>query len=160
MVLNVKRIDLGNGKSVSVDDEDYEFLSSEKWRFSPLGYAVRTVKCADGNHRMEYMHRRILGLTFGDKRRCDHRDEDKLNNCRANLRICTNAQNMWNCGVRKTNKTRLKGVTFRKDTGKWIARIWTNGICNRLGNFDSAEAASEAYKTAAVALHGEFAKFD
>jgi len=88
----------------------------------------------------------------------DHINGDKLDNRICNLRLATRAQNMQNRGNRRSNSTGYKGVTFSKSRQKFIAQIVANGRYYRLGQFATAEAAHEAYKSAALKLHGDFAR--
>jgi hypothetical protein len=119
-------------------------------------YAARHVNTPNGN-RIEYMHRRILGLGYGDRREGDHRDQDTLNNTDDNLRIANRGEQQRNQKARKNNKSGYKGVHFNKRTGKWIAQIRINWKRIHLGSFDTPELAYDAYCKAAMELHGEFA---
>jgi hypothetical protein len=87
----------------------------------------------------------------------DHRDRDRLNNKIANLRAATRDQNRVNVGPLKNNVLGVKGVVFRR--GKFKARIMINGLRYDLGQFDTLEMAGKAYQDAAIALHGEFARW-
>ena len=70
-----------------------------------------------------------------------------------NLRLVTNQQNLNN--MRPKGKSGYKGVS--QIGGRFRARIYPNNKQIILGNFDTAEEASEAYKKAAKALYGEHA---
>ena len=88
------------------------------------------------------------------KRRVDHADTDETNNRWGNLRLATVSENQANCGARKT----VKGVT-RVRTGKWTAQIQKHRRKQHLGTFATEEEAHAAYRTAAVQLYGQFARF-
>ena len=103
------------------------------------------------------MHRYLLGLEYGDPRKGDHKDTDRRNNRRGNLRICTVAQNVRNSGLRRDNTSGLKGVSWVNKYQKWIARIANQGQKIHLGYFDDPDKAYAAYCKAALELHGEFA---
>ncbi len=81
----------------------------------------------------------------------DHIDRYKLNNCRSNLRLTQH--NAKNTGLRKDNKTGLKGVQFYKATGKYRARIMIDGIDKSLGHFDCKYEAGRAYTRACLKYH-------
>lgn len=81
------------------------------------------------------------------------RDDNRI----VNLRLATNAQNGKNTGLRSTNTSGYKGVSFSKRRGLWIAKIVENYKSHVLGYFRTAEQAAEAYALAANRLHGEFA---
>ena len=87
----------GAGKYAKVSDEDYDFLSTLKWHVSDQGY-VKTYY--QGKHRP--MHQLVAG------KGCDHRNHDKLNNQRENLRSCTQQQN--NCNVKTRAKSGYVGL--------------------------------------------------
>jgi hypothetical protein len=82
-----------------------------------------------------------------------------LDNRRENLRICTNAQNIQNSKRRSDNTSGFKGVSFEKDSGKWVARVTIPGTKTQknLGRYDSAEEAGRVYDEAAKMHYGEFA---
>ena len=88
----------------------------------------------------------------------DHIDGDKLNNRIDNLREATHAENQHNTGASRNNTSGYKGVHWFKEKKKWQVRIQSSGKPLHLGYFDSAEAGHEAYREAAIRLHGEFAR--
>jgi hypothetical protein len=152
----MKRIPLTQGKFALVDDEDYEALARFKWYLQNDGYAARNEKQEDETRRTVLMHRVIAGAKPGDGMQVDHRDVDKLNNRRGNLRSCLRAENLKNYPRRADNTSGFKGVTRRGD--KWLARIGFEGRYMRLGVFETPELAHEFYCLAADMLHGEFAR--
>ncbi len=86
----------------------------------------------------------------------DHEDGDTLNNRWANLREAAHHQNAANARVRKDNRLGLKGVSFHKGKGKFIARIQVEKSRLTLGAFETAEAAYAAYCEAGTRLAGQF----
>lgn len=76
-----------------------------------------------------------------------------------NLREATKSKNQFNRGRTKNNTSGFKGVQFKKDIGKYRARIKNNLKDIHLGYFSTPEEAYEAYKEAALRLHGEYARF-
>lgn len=60
------------------------------------------------------------------------------------LRLVTHKQNMENYkGARVDNSTGYQGVTYRKRTGTYCARVQNNGRREYLGDFATAEEAGE-----------------
>lgn len=112
-----------------------------------------------------YLHRLIIGLGPRNNSNVDHKDRDRLNNRRSNLRICSNIQNMANVAAK--NGKRYKGVfldkrkALKKPHSSYISYIDAKnaGIRKRkyLGRFKTAEQAAVAYNKAAKEIHGEFA---
>lgn len=90
----------------------------------------------------------------------DHINGDRLDNRKANIRVCTNQQNIRNSGkprrFKKAASSQYKGVSFNKQKQKWQVFIYMNGKNKNLGSFVSELDALAAYETAAMNLHGEF----
>ena len=147
----MKRISLTQGKYAIVDDETFERLNRHKWhawwnKDTKSYYAKRQSKVKNGKQHSIYMAREILGLTYRDKRQADHIDHDTLDNRTLNLRIVTRNQNQW-------NQKNTKGYDWRKDAGKYQARITVNGKRIYLGRFRTALEAREAYLKAKKVYH-------
>jgi hypothetical protein len=88
----------------------------------------------------------------------DHIDCNASNNSWDNLREATNQENLLNRGANKNNTTGLKGVTYDKRTGRWSAQIKHNRKNFFLGRFKTPEQAHQAYVSAVVRFHGDFAR--
>lgn len=152
---DMKTIQLARSSLVAtVDDEDYEMLSHFRWRLSGNGYAC-AVLWIDGARASFRMHRIILNAPT--HLLVDHRDRDRLNNTRANLRLCSFRQNAGNAKKSVRGSSRFKGVS-RIKSGKFKARIHADGISKHLGTFDSELDAHNAYVAAARIVFGEFAR--
>ncbi|MDT4872900.1 AP2 domain protein [compost metagenome] len=101
------------------------------------------------------MHRwLVLGREKGGG--VDHRDGNKLDNRRGNLRQATQGQNAKNTRLARNNTSGFKGVS-RTAEGRWRARITVDRKEIRLGVFGTPEEAAAAYDKAAKQMHGEFA---
>lgn len=147
------QIQLTKGKVVVVDDLDFEELSQWKWHIAQ-GYAARTSSRKDGPQRKIFMHR-IISKAKEDE--CvDHVNRDRLDNRRANLRICTYAQNRANSVFSKNNACQKKGVSISKN--KFRAMIRANGKTRHIGTFNTPEEANKAYAEAAAKHFGEFSR--
>src|SRR4051812_35355099 len=79
-----------------VDDVDYDEVAAHRWHLSASGYAVRNVRTAEGRFRTVAMARWLCRLDAGDGRHVDHRNRDRLDNRRCNLRVVTPAHNRAN----------------------------------------------------------------
>ena len=145
-----KRILLGDDKFAIVDDADYGWLSQYNWQGANVGYAMRCTLCGCRSNKRIYMHREIMGFPDGE---IDHRNGNKLDNRRCNLRICTSSQNKANTKRRRDNTSGYKGVVFHKASGKWMAKM----ARKYLGLFTNVKAAAFAYDEAAFDAFGEFA---
>jgi len=154
----MKKIPLTKGKFAIVDDEDYDRLMKYKWHESN-GYAIRVIKRKprkNGKKSKSFlMHRVIMKARRGQF--IDHKNIDKLDNRKENLRFCTPQQNAFNFDISRNNKTGYKGVHMQPN-GTYIAIIYVDGKARRLGLFSTAKEAGEAYDKVALKHFGEFAR--
>lgn len=132
----------GAGRFAVVDDEDYAALCDFKWSVMNTGYAARYINAGPYKSYTILMHREIMGVGRGDKRHVDHRDLDKLNCRRSNLRACTQAENNQNVAPR--GRSSYRGVTFDKRRGHWLATGRVGGQRFWLGSFDDELDAARA----------------
>lgn len=153
----MKSIPLTQGKIALVDDEDFQELNKHKWYFHQ-GYALRNIPNGFYKQKSLSMHRQIMKNPEGME--IDHKDMNKLNNQKKNLRLCSLEQNIRNRGIKKTNTSGYKGVSWNKSKGKWSSKIVFKRKQIHLGDFDDPENAAHAYDNAAVKYHGEFAKLN
>jgi hypothetical protein len=132
------------------------------WRMWNNRYAGRRAGWIDSRYarvRIDdtkyYVQRIVVKLTTGGEppETIDHRDRDKLNNCRGNLRPATRREQNWN-SARKIGASGFRGA--HRSRKRWRACIRKNGVTTYLGMFDTPEEASAAYETAARELHGDF----
>lgn len=148
----MRKIPLTKGKYAIVDDDDYDFLSIHKW-CTNNGYASTTI-----SGRVMFMHRHLLSIGKGEMG--DHINRNKLDNRRANLRVCSVTGNNRNRGIQKNNKSGYKGVVYVKNPRslkKWKAILRTNGRSLSLGYFNSKVSAAKCYDENAIKMFGEFA---
>lgn len=116
----------GAGLCAIVSDDDYTLLIGFKWLLHPNGTVYRKEWRENPPSRASrkkpiYMHRQIMG--FPD---CvvDHKDRNKLNNQRDNLRNADKSLNAANCGKSKGNwSSQYKRVSFNNRTNKWTSAV-------------------------------------
>ena len=157
----VKEIYLPTGDVVLVNSEDYPELSKYAWQLSnPYGvkYAHRSFRKHERQHGKPTwigMHTQIMDPPDGFE--IDHIDGNGLNNTRANLRICSHQQNIFNRRPSKAGKSIYKGVSWHNGNKKWQANITVDGKQINLGYTDSETEAARMHDVAAKIYHGEFA---
>lgn len=139
-----------NSNRVSVGDR-------AGWVYERRGRKSRMVRL-NGLNLQE--HRVIWAWFYGKwpDHIIDHRDNNAENNRIKNLRECSHSQNTMNSKLRSDNASGYKGVSWCKMANKYVANINIGGVRSRLGYFESAEEAGKAYASAAINLHGEFAR--
>jgi hypothetical protein len=145
-------------KAVSYDPETGAFTRNATGKISgsrnSKGYIdIHIVHAQYKAHRLAWL------IMTGEwpSSQIDHINGDKSDNRWRNLREATNSQNNANQGLRRSNRTGFKGVSFARN-GKPYAQIRANGQTRYLGSFDTAEEASAAYEKAAKEAFGEFAR--
>lgn len=155
------KIPLSQGQFALVDAKDYPSLSVHKWYFKrdgESGYAARQVWIGDRQTTVR-MHRAIMDAPKGME--VDHKNLNKLDNRRQNLRICTGAENRQNRPKRSDNTSGHKNISWHKPTFMWIVQIHTTikgrKRNNYIGRYDDIKNAIAARDKALQELHGEFA---
>jgi len=147
----MKTIELTRGKVTVVDDDDFPSLCRYKWAFTSNGYAARGV----WKGKTILMHRLLLDAPKGVE--VDHKNRDKLDNRRENIRLCSGAQNKQNRGIQKNNISGYRGVHWSSLNDKWRATIDVNGKRHHLGLFYEERDAALAYNESAKKFYGAFA---
>jgi hypothetical protein len=153
-------ISLTKGQTTIVDEGDYDAVAAVgRWCYSNSGYAVHYYADEYGQRKTLYLHRFIVqrmsreGIPPGMQ--VDHRNQNRIDNRRLNLRLATRSQNQANKGVPVNNTSQYKGVTF--NTGRWEARIRYQGKRLYLGRFTNPLDAAMIYDAASRLLYQDFA---
>lgn len=146
---------VGACKKVAIFDEaDRKALSAMSWRVRRD--AERPYVVSKGAKTV-IAHRFLTGALPGEK--VDHINGNTLDNRRANLRRCTNAQNIRNSRkYRSGSVSQYKGVTTSR--GQWRAQICCDYKKYNLGTFATEEEAAMAYDREAVKRFGGFARLN
>jgi hypothetical protein len=130
-----------------VDEADLPLVESHRWSLHAKGYAYRSQRDA-GSILSVLMHRSILGLTPGDGMQADHRDGNRLNNVRSNLRVVTNLENGQNLDpLGGRGASRHRGVSITRRGGRIRWRAVHHGPRRKayyIGTFRTEEEAAEA----------------
>ena len=103
-------------------------------------------------------HRLVFLYHFGYMpKQIDHINGIKDDNRIENLRKANHSLNQMNTSPRASGSGE-RGVRFRADRNKWIARIYKNGKEIRIGSFSTKEEAASAYKRVADEMYGDFVR--
>lgn len=122
-----------------IDDEDAH-LAQRPWFLHSAGYVCANVTVARGKRRQVLLHREVMGLEVGDPLQVDHKDGNKLDNRRSNLRVGTAGENMQNRHV-VLSATGYRGVSLHK-SGLYMAHIRIDGKQVRTAYRKTAEEAA------------------
>lgn len=136
------------------DIEDYELIKDYCWLENDQGYA--TSHNADGSNIRQ--HRLILHPNADEI--IDHKNQNRLDNRRENLRIANKQTNGINRPCNSNNKLGVKGVNLQSNGKKYTARIMVNGKTLYLGSYDTIEEASKVRMSKEKELFGDFAYED
>lgn len=144
------------GQIAIIDDEDLPRVAGYRWLLSAKGYVI----CMTGPRSARksiWLHRLIAGTPNGFD--TDHRNRNKLDNRKSNLRVATRRQNTGNRVVNKAHCTsKFKGV-HRHTDGRWRARfgyLTPDGKRKyvHLGLFGAETDAADAYDKYAISHFG------
>jgi hypothetical protein len=158
----MKNINLSNNIVAIVDDEDFETVNKFSWCLSSHGYAIRRiyVEKIKGKWKTKqfYLHREII-KDIPKGKVIDHINNNRLDNRKANLRVCSIRENISRAGISKANTSGFKGVKYK--TGprikRWQANIKVNGKAIYSKHFLTKEEAAKEYDKLAKLHLKEFA---
>lgn len=148
---------IGKGKHMLIDPEDYDRVTKYKWYFDPDGSAKANYRDS-GTQITVVASRLIMNAQKGQI--VDHINGNKLDNRKANLRFATKQQNRANGGPMNRNKSGFRGVSLGNKMKRWRAEIKVGDKNIHLGYFDTPEEAAKAWDEAALEHHGEFARLN
>lgn len=156
-------VPLTQGQFAIIDEADGAVVGERCWstrntKAARTLYAQTNIANPDGTYSPIKLHR-FLWEHWGlpDCPEIDHKNTNGLDCRRENLRPATKAQNAFNRGRSRANKSGIKGVSRHSD-GKWQVHVGHNGKTVCLGLFGDKEEAGRAYAEAAARLHGDFAR--
>lgn len=136
-----------------IDTFDYELVKDLCWGESSDHYAKAYRKApVSENIRL---HR--LLMSPDRQHEVDHKNNDRLDNRRSNLRICTRKDNSRNISLRSDNTSGNIGVSFIKCVNRYEANIMVNGKHIYIGRYKNIDDAVKARQDAEIKYFGEFA---
>ena len=109
-----------------------EYLIYDDGRVSSKRFKSRFLKpylrgggyyCVKINDKNMLIHR-LVAIHYienpDNKKLVDHKDRNKLNNNKENLRWATSCENNQNVGMRKNNKLKIKNIFYRENKNRYI----------------------------------------
>jgi len=149
----VRYLALTQDRFATVDARDFRRLMQDRWfatRCDGRYYARRNAK----GGASALMHREIARAPEGMV--VDHRNNNGMNNCRANLRVCTQQENSYNSRPHGSS-SHFKGVSYVADLKVWQAAICTGYRMHAIGYFKDEIEAARAYDREAHRRFGQYA---
>lgn len=151
----MKVLSVGKYDAALIDDDDYDRASKITWWYDKhSGYIFGLLP----HNKKVRLHRFITGTTDVSIE-VDHKNGNRRDNRKCNLRECTRKQNLANRCVKRTSKTGYKGVSYKPKWSKskpYWARIKIDGKYKSLGTFKTPQEAHAAYLEVARSHYGEF----
>lgn len=138
---------------ILIDSQDVDLINKYTWGVVTNGYVYTQRRVGGGRKIRISLHRFLIGTPEGMD--TDHINNNRLDNRRSNLRICTTSQNLMNRG-KLNGSNPYKGVDKTKNGKRFSARIQGK----RIGTFQTAEEAAMAYNNRAKELFRDFAKLN
>lgn len=150
ILYNKKCIEIGRTK---IDNDDIQKVKEYKWRINNNGYVVSNSK----NRTCIFIHRIICNTPDGMF--TDHKNNNKLDNRKKNLRIVNKHQNNINRkGLNKDNTSGFRGV-YKDRNNRWFARITIYKKVISLGSYKTIKEAIKARQKGEVKYLGEEVKY-
>lgn len=146
-----------SGREFIVDAQDANLIKEYYWHISSGGYVCTNVNNIKrvGKNTLVQLHRLIMNPA--DDKLVDHRDHNKLNNRRLNLRECTYSNNNMNKRTQINNTSGVKGVCWYKKYQKWMSYIKVDKKFINLGYYLDINDAVKIRKEAEHKYFGDFA---
>lgn len=120
-------------------DAEFSHLARYRWRLSDRGYVGRHA------HGLVLLHREVMGCVRGDGLEVDHRNRNRFDCRRENLRVATRALNAQNLSSRPGSSSRFRGVGWERGKGCWQAYVCVGRKQTKVGyHADEVEAARMA----------------
>lgn len=155
-------VTLTKGHVAIVDADDAPLVAGSKWQVT-MGngsnakhYAKTDGSKKTGPRRTIRMHRLIANPPHNMV--VDHINGNTLDNRRANLRVCTQSENLMNkSSPPKDNTSGYVGVWKDKRRNAWIAETRINGRKIHIGQFSDKETAARERDRVVAEYYGPIA---
>lgn len=103
-----------------IDLEDIDIISKHKWYLNSSGYFISKIE-----DKTITLHKFLIGNKLTEiHNTIDHKDRNKLNNMRNNLRVVSINENSYNRSLYNNNTSNIIGVGFDKYHKKYTAILF------------------------------------
>ena len=161
VILISKKIPLQNGMFAIVDDEDYERVKKYYWHVVIGGTKtdLRVMRNVDVNgvNVKRVLSYFILKKEYKKGDSVIYKNKDKLDNRRSNLEVISTKKSTYRTKGHRNSSSRYKGVSWHKQTKKWVARIKKDYKPIYIGIYKDEDDAGRAYNNKSLELFGEHA---
>lgn len=136
------------GHTFTYDSDDELLVSQFNWCSDSFGRIIGYTSRGKSNNKRTTVSLSRLLTSCPPDMVIDHIDRNPSNNCRSNLRVCTQSQNLRNRKVLKTNKSGIKGVFIMNicSRGKWYKYYAVDFRYKSKRYFKSTKSLKEAEK--------------
>lgn len=150
-VADIVEVPLTRGMSAFVDAADWPAISMSSWhariRKGGQTYAAACIKM-----KIVLMHRFLLpGVQRGMV--IDHINGNGLDNRRSNLRVVSQAENVWNA-IRPKSRNRTGFIGVSQDRGGYYGKVIANGVAHYTPRARTPLEAALARDELVKRLHG------
>lgn len=150
---------------------NYDSETGNLYRISNRQGGFKIGALAGYKHHSGYIYIKVNGKTYAAHRlawlfhygeipdgEIDHINCNKSDNRIINLRLSDRKGNVCNVGLRKDNTSGVKGVSWHRECGKWVAYVRHNGRKIYVGLFSELSDAADAVSEMRKSLHKDFAR--
>lgn len=146
------------GEEFYFDLEDYDKIISinKYWKINNSGYVL----CYYLNKEFQ-MHRYLMDLAKYDKVEdiiVDHKDGNRIDNRKNNLRVCERKHNPKNARLYDNNTSGHKGVSWLSRLNKWQVSIQCDKKNIYLGVYEDFDEAVQVRKEAEIKYFGKYSR--
>lgn len=125
---------LSNGEKFIIDLEDFDLVYEYNWKLDPNGYVI-------SKEHITQKTIRLHSLLKPQYIEVDHKNQNKLDNRKNNLREVTRQENVRNRPISKNNTSGFTGVYWSKKDQSWYSQITVDGRNIHLGYAKSKKEA-------------------
>ena len=158
---DLRIIPIANGPDATIDEEDWTWAKDHSFWVNVRGYVMYSVWLREEKRIWSRsLHAHVMGAPPPGLI-TDHINGDRADNRRANLRFTNQHVNGINRHkLNRNNRSGVRGVSWqppggRRVTGRWQAKITSDGVTKWLGSFTTMEQAVEVRKAAELEFYGE-----